>query len=66
MISNYRFRNEGALVVLQVAEESNRSMYDTYRTASWRDAKTEDLLDVAALIRGGGQIEVGAKHREFL
>lgn len=57
MISNYRFRNAGVLVVLQVYEpDSWASASNNY--SKWRDAKTEDLLDVASLIRGNRQIDV--------
>ena len=49
MIESYRFRNEGALVVLQVIEREESGMYGRTSTA-WRDAKTEDLLEVAWLI----------------
>ena len=44
-IENVRFRTEGALVVLQVCERKLYSNYD--REPTWRDAKVEDLLEVA-------------------
>ena len=52
--ANFRFRNEGALVVLQVQEPGKVGRgpygYDADREPVWRDAKTEDLLDVAKLV----------------
>lgn len=50
-IESYRFRNEDALVVLQVLERDQPSPYSHVRDAKWRDALTQDLLDVARLIR---------------
>lgn len=52
-ISDIRFRNENELVILQVLTyESN---YGSLGTSKWRDAKTEDLLDVASVIRDLGR-----------
>ena len=45
-IESIRFRTEGNLVVLQVLDLGKRSLYDIEK-AEWRDAKVEDLLDVA-------------------
>ena len=50
-IESYRFRNEGELVILQVCERTRKGPYDSYDKVEWRDAKTQDLLDVARLIR---------------
>lgn len=45
----YRFRNEGDLLVLQVCEYTQK-VSDNFSglesDESWRDARTEDLLDV--------------------
>lgn len=46
----FRFRNEGALVVLQIYEPPKLGQYMADREGKWRDAKTEDLLDVARMI----------------
>ena len=50
MIVDYRYRAQDALVVLQVKEETEGSWPDHQRKVGWRDAKTEDLLNVAALV----------------
>lgn len=49
-INDYRFRNEGALLVLQVLDCGADFSFGK-RHGTWRDAKTQDLLDVAELIR---------------
>ena len=50
-ITSYRFRADGEVVVLQVEEEKQSGYsYKDVPTRSWRDAKVEDLMDVAALI----------------
>lgn len=46
----FRFRVEGALVVLQVLESSESNPYFSECNRTWRDAKVTDLLDVASLI----------------
>lgn len=45
-INGIRFRAEGELVVLQVSEYK-RSHYSFESDVQWRDAKVQDLLDVA-------------------
>jgi len=53
----YRFRNEGALVVLQVSVKNENPGSGYYDIAPrWRDAATEDLLDVARLMAPGPQV----------
>lgn len=47
-ITAIRYRTEGALVVLQVAEKIERDgPYSYSEGPKWRDAKVEDMLDVA-------------------
>jgi hypothetical protein len=50
MILDYRFRNEDGLVVLQVCEQDDYDRFSYNNKAAWRDAKTEDLLNVADLM----------------
>lgn len=52
-IQRIRFRMEGESVVLQVQEPGKpRKQYDYEDSPpTWRDAKAEDLLDVAAFTR---------------
>ena len=42
----YRFRNEGDLLVLQVCEVEYHPYGSEADKEIWRDAKTEDLLNV--------------------
>jgi len=49
-IRSLRFRNEGALVVLQVLQENDQDHF-SHRSAQWRDAATTDLLDAAVFFR---------------
>ena len=51
-ITDIRFRAEDNKLVLQVQEQEERSGYG-YFTSAWRDAKVEDLLDVAPFMRVG-------------
>lgn len=56
-IDGIRFRAEGALLVLQVAERDDRySDYASYgrNTPTWRDATTQDMLHVARHIQQDG------------
>ena len=52
-INDIRFRSEGATVVLQV--NAHRETYPSYHGMSdsgeWRDAKMEDMLDVAECLK---------------
>jgi len=52
-IEAIRFRVEGALVVLQVFEREKENQYSYGRDGTWRDAKPEDLLDVARFCSTG-------------
>jgi len=49
-IEAIRFRTEGALMVLQVLERSEDRIYGGSLGATWRDAKVEDMLDVARVM----------------
>jgi hypothetical protein len=49
-ICDIRFRNEGLFVVLQVCEKNDYNCYQNYNNEKWRDAKTEDLLEVSNII----------------
>ena len=51
-ITDIRLRFEEDKLVLQVQEQENRSGYG-YSTSAWRDAKVEDLLDIAPFMRVG-------------
>lgn len=51
-ITNIRLRAEDNKLVLQVQEQENRSGYG-YNTSNWRDAKVEDMLDIAPFMRVG-------------
>ena len=55
-INDFRFRAEGDLVVLQV-EAAKRSYSGSWSDYEWRDAKVQDLLDVAHLIRMKGMTD---------
>lgn len=48
LTGDYRFRNEGDLLVLQVEETTydDRFYGSSSEKTVWRDAKTEDLLNV--------------------
>lgn len=52
-INDIRFRAEGDTVVLQV--KAHRETYPSYHghgdSAQWRDAKLEDMLDVAECLK---------------
>lgn len=65
-ISDFRFRAEqnGELVILQVAcyEKTN---YSFESSTKWRDAKVEDLLDLAELILRKGQTDKPKNPLEF-
>jgi hypothetical protein len=50
-IAAIRFRNEGALVVLEVLVGGEYDGFSSRRDATWRDAVTGDLLEVAAYTR---------------
>lgn len=50
-IDKIRFRVNGEAVVLQVLEVSPRGIYECADKAEWRDAKVEDLLEVARYTR---------------
>lgn len=51
-ITDIRFRANESTLVLQVQESEVRSGYG-YSTTNWRDAKVEDLLDVAPFMSSG-------------
>jgi len=51
-ITDIRFRANESTLVLQVQESEVRSGYG-YNTTNWRDAKVEDLLDVAPFMSSG-------------
>lgn len=51
-ITDIRFRANESTLVLQVQESEVRSGYG-YSTTNWRDAKVEDLLDVAPFMSAG-------------
>jgi hypothetical protein len=55
-ITSMRFRNEGEFIVLQVSEYE-RDCYGAASKEKWRDAKTEDLLDIATVIRNMGMVD---------
>lgn len=56
-ITNYRFRADDGKVVLQVCEYGDQFTIYNRSGPTWRDAKVEDLLEVAALIRRGSQVD---------
>lgn len=56
-ISDFRFRDSAGLVVLQVFEYKNDFHGYSSNKSDWRDAKVEDLLDVADLIRRKSQTD---------
>ena len=56
-VVNIRYRTEGDLVVLQVETRSDSNYYGDRQTTTWRDAKVEDLLEVAAFVRGVNELE---------
>jgi hypothetical protein len=45
-MSAWRFRAEGELLVLQVAEAADRDYYGDRRTVKWRDATVSDIPTV--------------------
>lgn len=49
MIVDYRYRAQDALVVLQVLDD-REDFASFHNPGKWRDAKVEDLLNVAALV----------------
>ena len=52
-INDIRFRAEGAFMVLQVNVSERDDYFSHGRTTSkWRDATVEDMLDVAACLKG--------------
>jgi hypothetical protein len=51
-ITDIRVRFEEDKLILQVQEQENRSGYG-YSTSNWRDAKVEDMLDIAPFMRVG-------------
>lgn len=62
-IDSVRFRSEGGLIVLQVLEATERGApYHNDRTAAWRDAKVEDLLNVSASPR---HFSIHDRHEEL-
>jgi hypothetical protein len=50
-ITAIRFRAAEAGVILQVLETKERGLYESRDSAEWRDAKVEDLLEVARYTR---------------
>jgi hypothetical protein len=57
-IKAIRFRSEGELLALQVCEEGERDFYaNRHSEPKWRDAKTEDLLQVAAYTRAHDSLD---------
>ena len=56
-INDFRFRDSAGLVVLQVLENKSDSYGYSSNKSDWRDAKVEDLLDVADLIRRKSQTD---------
>ena len=51
-VQRIRFRVQDALVILQVQEPAKRNQYAYGESdGEWRDAKAEDLLEVAAFTR---------------
>ena len=57
---NFRFRPEGQTLVLQIEELAPYSPFwgQNERNPAWRDAKTEDMLEVARLL---ASYEVGTR-----
>jgi len=49
-VVNIRFRTEDELVALQVETRSDSDYYGDQQSTLWRDAKVEDLLEVAAFV----------------
>jgi hypothetical protein len=63
-VNDIRFRNEGALVVLEVYRPGNQSGYFDERQGKWEDAKTSDLLEVAKLIEPASRQRLDLLERQ--
>jgi len=76
LTGEYRFRNEGDLLVLQVCDYTQKVADDFIGLEGveiWRDAKTEDLLNIEfnrskdkmpELFRIPGTTNCGHRHKE--
>jgi len=51
-VNDIRFRSEGEMIVLQISVDKARSRYyENDLGSEWRDARVEDMLDVAEHLR---------------
>lgn len=70
MIDGIRFRSEEGKVLLQCRETSPQTGYrfhgDPLEVSEWRDAKVEDLIEVASFVIGQSRLSAVEKSIEWM